>query len=243
MDFFLKRSIMERDRAQVTDVPDMRGRTHVFANRVHAGRIMAEMLSSLRHEDAMVLAIPTGGVPVGIEIARRFAWPLELVIASKITPSWNPEVACGAVSFDGHATVGDEAEEWLGLDQGEIDEGIARARLRVRRRTQTLRGGLTELKFARRCVVLVDDGLATGYTMLAAVDAVRRAGVARIVVAVPTGHSQAVLRVSEEVDACYCANVRHGDAYAVAQAYQTWINLTEDDVAVMLEKFHAQAAG
>jgi putative phosphoribosyl transferase len=232
-----------RETIPVVDVPSMRGKTRVFANRVHAGCVLAEMLAELSYENAIVLAIPTGGVPVGMEIARRLHWPLDLIITSKVTPSWNPEVACGAVSFDGHATIGEEAESLMGLDPREVQDGVDRASRRVRRRAQALRGGLPALKLARQTAVLVDDGLATGYTMLAAISAARRAAASRIVVAVPTGHSEAVLRIGEEVDVFYCANIRHGVSFGVSEAYQNWTDLSEHDVATILEGFRRHAAG
>jgi putative phosphoribosyl transferase len=219
------------------DLPALRDRTAVFKSRQHAGEVLADMLEPLAEQSPVVLAIPTGGVPVGAVIAERYHWPLDVVIASKVTPPWNPEVAFGAIAEDGDVEMEDRVGEHFGLNPREIDESIVRARQRIAARSVALRGRRQRLGVARRCVILVDDGLATGFTMLAAARSVVHRLANRLIMAVPTAHADSISRLGELADIVYCPNVRHGWSFAVAQAYQHWTNLTEPQVAAMLRRF------
>jgi predicted phosphoribosyltransferase len=180
---------------------------------------------------ARLLAIPAGGVPVAAAIARALRLPLDVAVVSKITPSWNPEVGYGAVAFDGRVRLDDERVAALGIDAREARAGTARTVAKVRRRVERLRGGRGPVVSKGDTAVLVDDGLASGFTMLVAIEAVREAGAARAVVAVPTGSLSAVERLSRSADELSCANVRAGWRFAVADAYEAWSDV--DDAALL----------
>ncbi len=214
--------------------PEWRDQVGVFADRKEAGEILAEMLAHLAKENPVVLAIPAGGVPVAAEIARRLKAPLSLLVTSKATPRWNTEVGFGAVAFDGTEVVNEEAVNQLGLSEAEVEAGLRRAREKVQRRYQRFLGktGMPEVK--GRTVILVDDGLATSYTMEVAIQALKHLGAERIIVAVPTAHRQAVQRIASQVDEVYCPNIRGGWVFAVAEAYRQWHDVTEDEVAQWL---------
>ncbi len=226
----------------VVDLPEWRDRTGVFASRLAAGEILAEMLLPLADLSAVVLAIPTGGIPVAAPIAERYRWPLDVVVASKITPAWNPEVAFGAVTDDGDVEMGESVGARFGLSAAEISDSIGRARQRVARRSDALRGHRQRVSVARRCVVLVDDGLATGMTMIAAARSVLHSEASRLVVAVPTAHVESLARLGELVDTIYCPNVRSGGAFAVAQAYRQWTNMSDAEAIEALRAAQRPAA-
>lgn len=205
---------------QVFDLPELRNRGRVFRDRAHAGSILAGMLEALRGTDTLILAVPAGGVPVAAEVATRLGLPLDLAVVSKITLPWDTETGYGAVAFDGTVRLNQPLIAALGLRSEAVEDGIARTRDKVKRRVRQLRGDrqLPELK--QRSVVLVDDGLASGFTLFTAVQAIRRLAAEKIIVAVPTGYGSAVTRIGAEVDALYCPNIREGISFAVADAYE-----------------------
>lgn len=221
----------------IFDLPRLRDRSRVFADRAQAGVTLAEMLADLKDPQAILLAIPAGGLPVAAEIARRSRLPLDLAVVSKMTPRWNTEVGYGAVAFDGTVRINEDLLPLMGLTDQEVQIGVAEARQKVRRRVRVLRGGRPMPDLTGRTVVLVDDGLASGFTMQVAAEAVRNAGAGRTIVAVPTGHRRSVVRLAREVHALYCANIRTGWSFAVADAYVAWLDLSEDEVAAIFASF------
>jgi predicted phosphoribosyltransferase len=207
--------------------PDLTDRLEVFADRARAGRALARLLRGLDLVDPVVLAIPAGGVPVAVEIARARGWPLDVAVVSKITLPWNTEAGYGAVAFDGSCLLNDALVAEVGLSAEAVREGTAKTRAKVERRMRRLRGGGGVPDVAGRAAVLVDDGLASGFTMRAAVGAVRAANAAQVVIAVPTGHARAVGLLEPLADALVCANVRGGASFAVADAYERWHDVPE----------------
>ena len=150
---------------------------------------------------------------------------------------WNPEAGFGALAFDGTLLLNDHLITVSGLTHTDVEQGILEARRKVARRVALFRGERPMPDLAGRTVFLVDDGLATGYTMLAAVAAARKAGAAEILLAVPTGHRESVHRLVAEVEALYCPNIRGGVPYAVAEAYQHWHDVSEDEAKRLLDDF------
>ena len=224
---------------RLSELPELRGRTGVFAGRRQAGDVLAGMLADCPVGGAIVLAIPAGGVPVGAAIARRLGLPLDVAVVSKITPRWNSEVGYGAVAFDGTVRLNESLLPQLGLTERQIREDVATTSQKVRRRVAALRGQRAMPDLTRRTTILVDDGLASGFTMQTAVEAVRKAGAQRIVIAVPTAHGQAVEPLLAAADAIYCANVRGGWSFAVADAYRRWRDVDEAEAAEILAQFAA----
>lgn len=212
---------------------DLRDREAVFQDRAHAGALLTRMLAPCA-DAPRVLAIPAGGVPVAVAVARQLDLPLGVAVVSKITPAWNSEAGYGAVAWDGTVRLNDELLRHFGLSEREITEDVQRARDKVRRRTRLLLRGRSWPDLGGGNVVLVDDGLASGFTMRVAVEAVRRAGAGGIIVAVPTGHARSVEYLLPLVDAVVCPNVRSGRDFAVADAYEHWSDLDDRDVASLL---------
>ena len=218
---------------KVVEVPELRERVGVFRDRADAGRVLAGLLEEFRGSDAVVLAIPAGGFPVAAEIATRLGLPLDVAVVSKVTPSWNTEVGYGAVAFDGTQRINEPLARQLGVGPEERRSGIEAASQKVARRVALLRGSAHMRDLSGRRVILVDDGLATGFTMLVAIEALQRVGAGEIAVAVPTGHVDSVRRVAERAGVVYCANLRVGPSFAVAEAYKRWLDLTDEDIVAM----------
>ena len=215
---------------------DLRNRAYVFRDRAHAGAVLAEMLAPRfdRRPHAMVLAIPAGGVPVAAPIAQRLALPLDLAVVSKVTLLWNTEAGYGAVAFDGSVCLNDALLREIGLSEAEVEAGVARTREKVAHRNAALRGNRGYDAVTGSDVVLVDDGLASGFTLRAAVAALRATGAATISVAVPTAHESSARAIAASVEAFYCPNVRAGQRYAVADAYRKWSDVDEQTVLAIL---------
>lgn len=228
---------------RVFDLPELRDQARVFRDRVHAGVVLAGMLEAWRDTDALLLAIPAGGVPVAAAIAQRLALPLDLAVVSKITLPWNTESGYGAVAFDGTVRLNRDLITALDLPDTVVQEGAAHTQDKVARRVRELCGDRRLPDLARRTVILVDDGLASGFTMRTAVDALRRLAAHRILVAVPTGHARSVVRIAAVVDSLYCPNIRHGPRFAVADAYEKWSDVDEAAVGrIMSSLTGAQGA-
>ena len=222
---------------KIYEVPDLRDRSHVFRDRAHAGEVLAGLLSAYRDTNALVFAIPAGGVPVAAEVAPRLNLTLDVAVVSKILLPWNTEAGYGAVAFDGTAWVNNEYVARYGLSAADVQEGTREAKAKVKRRLKRFRAQRPFPTLKDRPVILVDDGLASGSTMRVAVLAVRKQGAGQLMIAVPTGHEQSLERSVANVDALYCANIRGGLSFAVAEAYSRWTDVGEDEVAAVLNKF------
>jgi predicted phosphoribosyltransferase len=169
-------------------------------------------------------------------MSRALGLRLGVAVVSKITPPWNTEVGYGAVAFDGSVRLNDELVSRLGLSDRDVREGIEATLAKVRRRVPVLRGSVDPSELAEHLVVLVDDGLASGFTMRVAVEAVRGCGSQRVVIAVPTGSLRAAQALAPQVEDLYCANVRGGWRFAVAEAYEEWTDVDEAQAAAILAR-------
>ncbi len=230
---------MHRWPDNVVVLPDLTGRTAVFADRHEAGEVLAGMLAPLASARPLVLGIAAGGMPVAMVIAQRLGAPLSVLVTSKVAPPWNSEIGFGAVAFDGTEYVDAEAVEKLGLSEVQLRKALERAREKVGRRQRRFfgSGGLPAVKGCT--VILVDDGLATGKTAEVSIQVLRKHGARRVILAVPTCHDKALWRLAPQVDELYCANVRSGFLFAVADAYRQWHDVTEEEVEKHLTQVEA----
>ncbi len=194
------------------------------------------MLEEYRGSDALVMGIPAGGIAVAVEIATVLHLPLDIAVVSKITLPWNSEAGYGAVAFDGTVMLNEELLSRLNLSNVEIQKGIKETGQKVIRRVTMFRGDRPLPDF-NRPVFLVDDGLASGFTLRVAIRALRQAGSTNVILAVPTAHLESVQMILKEVEAIYCPNLRSGLFFAVADAYEQWSDLDEQDVTRILREF------
>jgi putative phosphoribosyl transferase len=224
-------------KSSIIDLPKLREQTHVFKDRIHAGQILAKMLEADDTRAGIILAIPAGGVPVGVVMAETTGLDFDVAVVSKITLPWNTEAGYGAVAFDGTVKLNKDMLRRVNLTAEEVKQGIEKTTAKVARRVTKLRGSQPLPDLENRSAILVDDGLASGFTMRVAVEALRNAGAGRIVVAVPTAHRHSAEMIAREVEALYCANIRGGLSYAVASAYRHWSDVAEEEVVKLLEQF------
>lgn len=215
-------------------------REDVFRDRAEGGVALAEMLLELAPRDPVVVAIPAGGVPVAVPVAERTGWPLDVAVVNKITLPWNTEAGYGALAFDGTLRLHHALIREVGLDRAQVDEGIAHTRVKVERRVRRLRGEGGAPQVRERTAILVDDGLASGFTMHVALLAVRACGAGRVIVAAPTGHEAACQRLAKEAHEVVCPNVRAGLPFAVANAYERWQSVPEVVADELLRPFRAR---
>ncbi len=178
-----------------------------YRDRRHAGQVLAQALSHYAHrDDVVVLALPRGGVPVAFEIARALQAPLDVFIVRKLGVPGQPELAMGAIADGGVRVLNPDVVEGLAISPEAIDRVTKREQAELRRRQQRYRGDRPPPDVRDRVVILVDDGLATGATMRAAVEAIRRRGPRRVVVAVPVAAAStaAWFRNWSQVDEFVC---------------------------------------
>ncbi len=207
-----------------------------FADRAEAGRLLAaELVTYKLQGDVVILALPRGGLPVGLEVAKALAAPLDVVIVRKLGVPWRPELAMGAISSGSFQTLDEELVRALRIPRDEIDAVIARERAEVARREKLYRRGRRALDLHGRTVVLVDDGLATGSTMLVAASYVRSLKPLRMLIAVPVGSIQACERLRDEADECVCLATPEPFA-AVGQWYVDFRQVTDAEVQRFLER-------
>jgi len=224
-------------KSNIIDLPELREQTHVFQDRTHAGQVLARMLAADDKQAGIILAVPAGGVPAGVVMAEKSGLDFDVAVVSKITLPWNTEAGYGAVAFDGTVKLNKDMVRSVNLTAEDVKKGIEKTTAKVVRRVAKLRGRLPFPDLGNRSAILVDDGLASGFTMRVAVAALRNAGAGRIVVAVPTGYRRSAEMIAREVEALYCANIRGGLSYAVASAYQHWSDVAEEEVVKILEQF------
>ncbi len=202
-----------------------------FETREDAGRQLAgELAREPWHDEAVVLAIPRGGVPVGVPIAMTLSATLDVIIPRKIPIPWDPEAGFGAVTADGTVVLNEDIVSLLGMSPEEIQRAAQAVRQEVVRRSEVYRGRRPPPQVAGKLVVLTDDGLATGYTMIAAMRSVRAQRPGRIVVAVPVAPRDSLRRVAAEADDVICLVEQAGGPFAVASFYHQFPNLSDEEV-------------
>ncbi len=211
---------------------ELRDKYTVFEDRGDAGRQLADFLREKGIEADILAAIPNGGVAVGAEVSVVLGLPLSVAVVRKITFPWTTEAGFGAVSWTGEIEVDQTALRLL--TESEYRACLARAKKSVEERTRIFKDFLPPSSLKGLSVLLVDDGLATGYTMLAAVKSVRKLGAANIVAAVPTASRGSIGLLLDHVDLLVVLNLRTTMPYAVAEAYRLWRDLSEYEVLSLL---------
>ena len=216
----------------------MANRLALFADRSDAGGRLAEVVERFRDEDPIVLALPRGGVPVAYEVAKALEAPLDVLLVRKIGAPYQPEYGIGAIAEGGIQLIRDEDVEVGGVERRAIDEIIARETRELERRSRIYRGDREPLPVDGRTVLLVDDGIATGGTAVAAGRALRARGAAKVVLAVPVGPPGSEIRLRDEFDEVVCLEQLHG-FFAIGQLYVDFGQLSDDTVIELLAAAHA----
>ena len=222
---------------EIFEIEELREQRQIFTDRFEAGETLGRMLQSkyAHSEDGMILAIPSGGVPVGIKVRETLGLPLDLMIVRKLQIPGNTEAGFGAMTLDGTTFFNNGLLSQLGLSPSQIETEKRRVAMELERRNRLFRQDRPFPDLAGKSVILVDDGLASGFTMLASIHMVKIAGASETVVAVPTAPQRSIDAISSEADKIYCANIRTRPFFAVAEAYRHWYDLDEEEVLALLD--------
>ena len=207
----------------------------MFTDRIEAGRKLGKRLHDYHSSSPLILAIPMGGVPVAYQVAKKLQGELDLVIPRKLPIPWNPEAGFGAMTIDGNIVLNHELVEGAHITKPQVNVVAELVLTEIQRRNKALRGDRPPAEVEGRTVIIVDDGLASGYTMLAGIRHVRAMNPAELIVAVPVASAQALRLVSQEADKMVCLVESPEIPFAVAGFYITWKDLTDQDVKQFLE--------
>jgi putative phosphoribosyl transferase len=208
----------------------------IFFNRAEAGRRLAEKLEKYAgRKDVIVLGLPRGGVPVAYEVAQRLSVPLDVFVVRKLGVPGFEELALGAIASGGVRVLNEDVVRALPNADQLVESVTAREMAEVERREQTYRDGRPAPDLRGRVVILVDDGLATGATMRAAVAALRQLGAAKIVVAVPVGAAETCREFEHEVDEIVCV-IAPEWFQAVGQFYEDFSQTSDEEVRELLAR-------
>lgn len=207
-----------------------------FEDRTDAGRRLADRLRGRSDlDDAVVLALPRGGVVVGYEIAAALGLPLDVLVVRKLGLPEQPELAMGAIASGGVQVRNEDVLLWLGVSDEVVEQVAAREREELERRERAYRGGRPLVGLKGRPVILVDDGVATGSTIRAAIGALRALDVGRVVVAAPVAAPDVVATLAREADEVVCLSTPD-PMYAIGMWYDRFLQTTDDEVTELLRR-------
>ncbi len=217
----------------------------LFENRVDAGQKLAELLKEkkLKLNKPIVLGIPRGGVPVGYVLAEKLNCELDAIVLRKIPIPQDPEAGYGAVTLDKTVILNKELLEYVNLTKDEMEKGTEEVYTEVMRRNKVYRGTKPFPDLEKRTVILTDDGLATGYTILAAIKFCRKQKPEKIVVAVPVASDSAALLIQKETDEFIVFFISHAFYFAVASFYERFEDLEDGEVIKILNKADKRVRG
>ena len=214
----------------------------MFKDRKDAGTRLAESLSEyIGQKNVLVLALPRGGVVTGAEIADRLKAPLDVLIVRKIGHPWQPELAAGAISETGGIVYNEDVASSTGVTKDYLRGEAARQREEISRRQQLYRGGQKLGGLRGKTIILVDDGVATGATMKAAVEMLKREQAGKLIVAVPVAPPATAAELQQMVDVFVCLDIRW-DFTAVGNFYEDFRQVSDADVTALLQDFRRRAA-
>lgn len=208
----------------------------MFSNRHDAGRRLAERLRHLADQQPVVLGLPRGGVPVAAVVAEALNAPLDVLVVRKIGAPMQPELAIGAVTNGGERAfvLNEEVVRRLGIDEHYLDDAVQREHQEVVRRQKLYRSGRAAVEIAGRTAIVIDDGIATGATVRAGLQAIRAKSPRRLVLAIPVGPPDSVQALREDVDELVCL-ASPLQFFAVGQFYQDFSQTSDDEVIRLLD--------
>ena len=208
----------------------------IFGDRVDAGRRLAEKLRAYANrDDVIVLGIPRGGVPVAFEVATALNAPLDVFLSRKLGVPGQEELAFGAVATGGVRVLDQDLIEGVGISKREIEEITHRVRMELERRERVYRGARPPLDLQGKIAILIDDGIATGSSMRAAINALRQHKPARVVVAIPVAPLSTCHRLRPEVDELICVHMPES-FYAIGQFYADFSQVADEEVTDLIRR-------
>lgn len=209
----------------------------IFLDRPTAGRKLAQRLIYLKNKNAVVLGLPRGGVPVAFEVAKEINAPLDVIVVRKLGVPLQPELAMGAVGEGGVVIRNDEVIAMAKITEDQFAKVQAREDKEVSERARRFREGRSPLSLVGRFAIIVDDGIATGSTALAACDVARALGAEKVLLAVPVGSRQAMSALSAKADEVISLEIPD-NFFAVGQWYEDFSPVSDEEVIELLRKSH-----
>lgn len=212
----------------------------IFDDRRDAGKRLAERLQEYSDRSVVVLAIPNGGVPVAVEVASALNADFGLVIARKLPIPLTPEAGFGAITEDGSIILNEELVKRFGLSRQQIEYEAGKVKAEIKRRNLLYLGDKPLVSVSGKTVIIIDDGLASGITMRAAVESVRRRRPGEIVAATPCASAPAVKQVEKAADRVVTCVTGSMPRFAIADFYRHWYDLSDDEVIRYLNRWRAR---
>ena len=212
----------------------------MFKDRLDAGRQLARRLASYAALAPVVVGLPRGGVPVAAEVADRLGVPLDVIVVRKIGCPWEPELGIGAIAEGGVRVLNDALVEEVGIEPIELEAATAREREELERRVRRYRGERSSVPVDGRIAILVDDGLATGYTARAAIEAIRRRGARRVILAVPVAPEEGVVAMRGVADDVVVVDTPPW-FFSIGEFYEDFAQTSDEEVVALLDRAAARS--
>lgn len=212
----------------------------IFENRHDAGKQLAAELREYENQSVVVLAIPNGGVPVALGVAGAIEADFDLIICRKIPMPLNPEAGFGAIADDGTVILNEEIVKRIGLNRQQIDHEASKVRAEIKRRSILYKGNRPLVSLRSRTVIIIDDGVASGVTMMAAVASVRHRRPKQIVVAAPCAWALAVKQLERVADKVVTCTMGFMPEFAVGDFYRHWYDLSDDEVIRYIRQWRSR---
>ncbi|MBC2578802.1 phosphoribosyltransferase [Clostridium sp. DJ247] len=207
----------------------------MFLDRKDAGEKLAAILEKFKDENAIILAVPRGGLETAYDTIKKFGCQWDLIIPRKIGAPQNKEVAIGAVSVDGSYFVDDYYVKMLHISQEYIEQEVSEQTYEIKRRMREYRGTDTFPEVKDKTVIIIDDGIATGFTLLAAIKSIKKQGARKIILAVPVSPKETIEKFEELVDEIICIHIPE-DFSAVGVYYMNFEQVTDEEVFKIIDK-------
>ena len=215
----------------------------VFENRYDAGRQLAEKLGEYASQSVVVLGIPNGGVAVALGVALAIGADFDIVISRKIPLPLSPEGGFGSVTDDGTLILNEELVKKTGLTKQQINYQVSQVRMNIKQRSLLYHKDRPPLSVTGRTVVIVDDGLASGYTMKAAIESLRHRRPERIIAAVPVGPEHVIEEIRKVADRVVVCVAASGSVFYVSDYYRYWYDITDSEVLTCLKEWRMRRRG
>ena len=215
----------------------------VFESRLDAGKQLAEKLDEYKDQSVTVLAIPNGGVPVAMAVAIALKAELDLIICRKIPLPLTPEAGFGACADDGTIILNEEIARRVGLSKQQIEQEATKVRAEIKRRTLLHKKEWSPIPLSGKTVIIIDDGLASGITMMAAVESVRHRHPREVVAAAPCASALAVKQLERVADKVVTVSTGFMPKFVVADFYRHWYDLSDNDVIRYLKEWRMRKFG
>ncbi len=210
--------------------------TNIFEDRFDAGRRLAKKLVKFTGPNTIVLAVPKGGIPLAAVADKKFQISWHVIVTAKLPIPWNPESGFGAVAADGSVVLNNSIVEGLELTTDEIQQVVDEVRKQLNKRVAEYSSIRKPIEVVGKDVILIDDGIASGYTMLAAIESLRSQNASRVIVSAPVASRSAAQLIEKNADDMVIEIISPAIPFAVADFYLDWHDLSDEDISILLKE-------